>query len=594
MDSNFQVDLSGVVDLLSRHLYSSPRVYLRELVQNAVDAITARRLRDPNWRGHVVVIPADQSDDGCLHVSDTGTGLSRTDIDEVLATIGRSSKRDELGFARDDFLGQFGIGLLSCFMVTDLITMTTRAESGTETLQWRGSSAGTYEVTVADTPLAEPGTDVGIRPNRGSEHLVSTAQVRELLTAFAGYLPIPVTLRTREGDLVINKTPLPWEDPNLSGIARRRASIQLCQHLLGFTPLDVIELSDPESGTRGCAFVLPTAAHRPTHRVYAKHMLLSESIDGVVPDWAFFVRAVINTDHLRPTASREALYDDEHLAKTRERFGDQLKRWIDRTALNDPTTMTTFLRAHHVSVKAMALHDDGLLATVCDLLPMETSLGELTISQFTESQSLLRYCATVEDFRQVRPFAREYDLPVINAGFTYDVDLLNRLAEVRTDLKVDQLSPSSLVEQFRPLPAAEQRRFARFLELASTVLVRSGCLVRIQSFAPDELPAVLLSDADGRREATRIEVMEAADDTWSALLGNLAQPDSGPRFVLNAANPIIDRLAGLSDERLQTLGIEALYAQALVNGQHRMRPFDTALVARALPALIDAALNRGS
>ncbi|WP_324277079.1 hypothetical protein [Blastococcus brunescens] len=39
----FQVDLRGVIDLLSSHLYSSPDVYVRELVQNAVDALTARR-----------------------------------------------------------------------------------------------------------------------------------------------------------------------------------------------------------------------------------------------------------------------------------------------------------------------------------------------------------------------------------------------------------------------------------------------------------------------------------------------------------------------------------------------------------------------
>ena len=40
--STFQVDLRGIVDLLSHHIYSSPRVYLRELVQNGVDALTAR------------------------------------------------------------------------------------------------------------------------------------------------------------------------------------------------------------------------------------------------------------------------------------------------------------------------------------------------------------------------------------------------------------------------------------------------------------------------------------------------------------------------------------------------------------------------
>ena len=40
--STFQVDLRGMVDLLSRNLYSGPRVYVRELLQNAVDAIAAR------------------------------------------------------------------------------------------------------------------------------------------------------------------------------------------------------------------------------------------------------------------------------------------------------------------------------------------------------------------------------------------------------------------------------------------------------------------------------------------------------------------------------------------------------------------------
>ena len=44
----FQVDLRGLVDLLSHHLYSSPRVFVRELLQNAVDAITARRQADPD------------------------------------------------------------------------------------------------------------------------------------------------------------------------------------------------------------------------------------------------------------------------------------------------------------------------------------------------------------------------------------------------------------------------------------------------------------------------------------------------------------------------------------------------------------------
>src|SRR3954471_20995429 len=114
----FQVDLRGLVDLLSHHLYSSPKVYLRELLQNAVDAITARRAEEPDAPAQVRLY----AEAGSLRVEDTGVGLSESDVHTLLATIGRSSKRAEgLQEVRADFLGQFGIGLLACFVVAERI-----------------------------------------------------------------------------------------------------------------------------------------------------------------------------------------------------------------------------------------------------------------------------------------------------------------------------------------------------------------------------------------------------------------------------------------------------------------------------------------
>src|SRR5688572_20858870 len=132
----FQVDLRGLVDLLSHHLYSSPRVYLRELLQNAVDAVTARCEEEDGAARRVRIVPADVSPDGMLHVDDTGIGLDEDGIRGVLATIGASTKRDALGLARESFLGQFGIGLLSCFLVTDEIRVTTRRAGTDETWLW--------------------------------------------------------------------------------------------------------------------------------------------------------------------------------------------------------------------------------------------------------------------------------------------------------------------------------------------------------------------------------------------------------------------------------------------------------------------------
>src|SRR5689334_16989058 len=87
----FQVDLRGLVDLLSHHLYSSPKVYLRELLQNAVDAITARRAEQPGAPARVRLY----AEAGTLRVEDTGVGLTEADVHDLLATIGRSSKRTD-------------------------------------------------------------------------------------------------------------------------------------------------------------------------------------------------------------------------------------------------------------------------------------------------------------------------------------------------------------------------------------------------------------------------------------------------------------------------------------------------------------------
>ena len=147
-------------------------MYLRELLQNAVDAITARQATDPGTPQRIDVRTAD---DG-LSISDTGIGLTPDEVRELLATIGRSSKRDEIGFARTEFLGQFGIGLLSAFMVADEIEVVTQPAGGPAT-HWIGTADGRYTI-AATTDRAEPGTTVTLKARRGAEQWYKKADRR--------------------------------------------------------------------------------------------------------------------------------------------------------------------------------------------------------------------------------------------------------------------------------------------------------------------------------------------------------------------------------------------------------------------------------
>ena len=65
---NFQVHLSGIIDLLSNHLYSGPQVFVRELLQNAVDAISARRNEDPDHEGEISIEAIEVDGLSLIHI----------------------------------------------------------------------------------------------------------------------------------------------------------------------------------------------------------------------------------------------------------------------------------------------------------------------------------------------------------------------------------------------------------------------------------------------------------------------------------------------------------------------------------------------
>lgn len=577
MSNTFQVDLRGIVDLLSHHLYASPRVYIRELLQNAVDAITATGDVE---QGRVELVTAD----GRLRVSDNGIGLTEAQVHELLATIGRSSKRDELGFQRHEFLGQFGIGLLSCFLVADEIHVHTRRE-GSPAVLWVGRSDGSYEVRPGEE--REPGTTVTLLPRRGSESLLSRTSVRELAELYGSLLPVSVTV---DGESVTAGR-LPWE-------MGRNGLLAYGERLFGFQPFDVIELNVPEAGLTGAAFVLPTPVNpavRGGHRVYLKRMLLAESVEGLLPDWAFFARCVVDSTELRPTASREALYDDGLLNDTRDAIADQLRGWLVRLAATDPHRLGQFLSVHHLGVKALALHDDEMLRLVEQWYPMETNMGQVTLADFRARYGVLRYAATADEFRQLAAVAAAQEVGLINGGYVYDAEIIERLSAADPEARAERLDPTDLSTRFTGLDADTEFQLHPFLTVAQRRLDRLGCEVVIRAYDPANLPALYLVSRAAAFHEQFTNSREKADDLWGGVLDALAAtaPPDRPQLVLNYRNPLVRRVVALADPELAGLAVESLYGQALMLGHHPIRPADAALLTTSFMGLLDRAVPEG-
>ncbi|WP_246507208.1 HSP90 family protein [Actinocrinis puniceicyclus] len=584
----FQVDLRGLVDLLSHHLYSSPRVYIRELLQNAVDAVTARLGADPAAPTGIRLT----ADGETVLIADPGIGLTEADVHRFLATIGRSSKRDDLAGARREFLGQFGIGLLACFTVADTIRVTTRsaADPAAAPVEWLAGSDGRYSIRTLDpAQFPEPGTRVLLTPRPGAQRWFAPERVAQLAREFGALLPYEVVVATPDGLVRTTDSPPVWDRAHPSPAARRLALFEYGERTLGFAALDVIELDVPLAGVRGAAYVLPSAANPADagrHRVHLKGMLLSDATTGLLPDWAFFVRCVIDTDTLRPTASREGLYEDETLSAVREALGVRIRDWLTDLAAQDPARLAAFLAVHALGVKALARHDRELMRIMLPFLEFETTDGRVPLTEFARNHPTVYLARTVDEFRQVAPIAAAQGIGVVNGGYTYDADLVEQLPQVIPGTVVGELGADVVTAHLDLVNPAEELALAGFLAAARATLDPLDCDVVLRAFAPVSVPALHLDNRDARHERARAETMAAADELWAEILGALKSSAPRAQLVLNHHSPVVRRLSGITDRALLTTAVEALYGQALLMTHRPLRPADTALLNRAFGDLL--------
>ncbi|MEU8759227.1 HSP90 family protein, partial [Streptomyces sp. NPDC048659] len=424
----------------------------------------------------------------------------------------------------------------------------------------------------------------------GTTDWLTHDRVLTLARHYASLLPHPIHV----DDQPVTDHPAPWNRTHPTPTARRTALAAHCRETLGFTPLDVIDLDVPLAGLRGVAYVLPSQvspAHRAGHRVHLKGMLLTEQADGLLPDWAFFVRCVLDTDTLRPTASREALYEDETLTGVRDALGQTVRDWLARLAASEPERLRALLAVHHLGVKSLARHDDGILAAMLPWLPFETTDGQLSLDAFARRHPVVHFTRTVEEFRQVAAIAAAQGIGVVNGGYTYDSALVERLPLVLPGARVAELDADAVIDRLDPVDPGQELALTGFLSLARAALDPLDCDVVLRAYRPLTLPGLLLDDRSARHEQARAEAEEQADTLWAGILGSLRGSAPRARLVLNHHSPLIRRIATLDDPQLTTTSVEALYGQALLMAQRPLRPADNALLNRTFLGLLDRSVR---
>lgn len=571
----FQVNLKGMIALLSEHIYSNPNTFVRELLQNGVDAITAFRSLDESHRGCIRV---ELADDGSMVFEDNGIGLKEEEIHQVLTVIGESSKRGELD--SKDFIGRFGIGLLSCFVVSNEIVFETRSAMGKEVLRWCGRADGTYE-TIRLAEERPIGTRVLLTPKPEWRHLFEYETFRRNLAFYGNALPYPIYLeKGEEREQINNLSPL-WLDASASKealLAYGRATFQT-------SFLDAFPVQTAAGGIRGTIYILPFKTQfsgRLTHRIYLKRMLLGEEDGNLLPSWAFFVKCVLNVETLSSTASRESLVNNEELRKARQEIGESIKRHLRQLMDTDRALFHRILDIHYLHIKAIAAEDKEMFTLFMDTLPFETNKGIRSFETIRRNSSVIYYTPNLDDFKQVRRIAFSQGLLVINAAYTFDESLLKKAARLYPDLALQEISPARILETFTDASAGGDPACRAFETRCNELLKRFGCICKLKHFTPPDTPVIFVA---GEKTTTKREVN--ASNPLSSVLGAFTpKVQAEPTLCLNMDNELVQLLAGMKDAVVFEAVLSIFYVQSLLLGKYPVNDEEMNLFNESLYRLV--------
>ncbi|PCC70666.1 molecular chaperone HtpG [Nannocystis exedens] len=540
-----QVDLFGLMTVLGEHLYSTPFVALRELVQNAHDSCVRRRLEDPAAFAPEIRVVCDPAA-GTLAVSDAGAGLTRDEIVRYLATIGAGytrKLREQHG--SDDLIGLFGLGFLSAFVIATRVAVTTTSyQSPDTTLLYQSRSGERFSIEpAASRPV---GTTVTLHLKDNFRELSDESALRARLLHYCALLPLPVFVG--DDDVAVNAQPAPWRVPDAHPARARTLRLDFARRLeRRFEPLCTIDVG-PREGTdvRGLLWIHDAATYgtsdnRNLH-VYVRGMLLDDDARELLPPWAGFVSGAIESAKLTPTASREDLQRDPAYRAVAAAIAEALVDGMKQIAEREPEAWRRVLLRHNEALLGAALCDDRLFELLADELTVPTSEGDLPIAvvQRRGQGKLYASLSPRGGFEEV--LFRALRVPVV-VGTRYGaLPFVRRHADRRGGAVIELGTAAGNKRVFPPadLPADQQA----FL---SNMLTRPGQRLIAARFAPAELPLVLVPDREAELKR-RVESDEAAGRIASGALGLMrmftAKIDASvdADLYVNLDNPAIVRL----------------------------------------------------
>ena len=332
------VTTENIFPVIKKFLYSDHEIFLRELVSNAVDA--SQKLRTLSsfgeFKGEIgdlnVKVTVDKAA-GTLTVSDHGIGMTADDIEKYINQIAFSGAEEFLAKYKDkagQIIGHFGLGFYSAFMVAKKVVIDSLSyKEGAEAVRWECDGSPEYQMGAGERKTR--GTDIILYIDDDNKEFLEQARIDTLLKKYCRFLPVPVIsgkeqewkdgkMVDTDRDRVINNTEPQWT---------KKPSELTDKDYLDFyhelypgeeDPLFWIHLNVDYPFTLTGILYFPKIKNnfeinRNRIQLYCNQVFVTDSVEGVVPEFMMLLRGVIDSPDIPLNVSRSYLQSDSAVKK---------------------------------------------------------------------------------------------------------------------------------------------------------------------------------------------------------------------------------------------------------------------------------------
>lgn len=365
----FKAESKRLLDLMIHSIYTHKEIFMRELISNASDAID--KLYYQSLSGDNTGLSRDDfyirltvnRENRTLTISDNGAGMSKEELENNLGTIARSGslafKQENLN-AKDeiDIIGQFGVGFYSAFMVSDKVTVISRAHGSDQAFCWESNGAEGY--TIQEAEKEGNGTDIILHLKEDNdderyEEYLDEYRIQGLIKKYSDYIRYPIKMDMTKSRMK-EKAPDAQEDApaefeeytetetlnSMVPLWKRSKSELSAEDYNNFYKDKFFDFTDPSrvihTNVEGVVsynallfipgkapFNYYTRDYEKGLQLYSSGVMIMDKCADLLPDYFSFVKGLVDSQDLSLNISREMLQHDRQLKAIASRLEKKIK-----------------------------------------------------------------------------------------------------------------------------------------------------------------------------------------------------------------------------------------------------------------------------